>query len=297
MNLIIPFYEAKVRDSRVVFYQGDSLQVLRSRPQEPMFDMVITSPPYYRIFNYKKPGQYGLEPVIQDYLSVQGEVFDQVRLRLPPSRGSRSRGGTAYIVMGDKSSNHSPICSLEQRRGKRKASNDWTERGKPEPGFAEKEVLDVPFRLSDRLRVYGWKKRANLVWDQGSSSSVPNSDAAPKCHESILHMVRSDSQKARFYGNTFPLKSSVLHHTPDEDHEHGCVFPQSLSDELVESLRPQHLKPVILDCYMGRGTVAWSAIAYGYDFVGIDLDCRLAVKRLRERFDSEIKEEVYASEF
>lgn len=280
-----PFYIARVRESLVTFYQGDVIRVLRSLPPVPLFQMGVTSPPYYKLFDYRQEGQYGLEATVWDYLYCQTLVFNEVRSRMVV-------GGTQYIVLGDTVNNYSPVCSLNQRKGKRQGAGDWHSRRKLEPGFEEKEPLRVPTKLVDYLRKSGWRDREDLIWDKGSSSNVPNSDAAAKCHESILHMVRWD-KKRRFYGNTKPSFKSVLRHSPDFDPEHGCVFPQGLSDDLVGSLVPGQGKPVILDCYMGRGTTGWSAIQNGYDFVGIDLDCFLAIKRLREKFGTEVKEEVH----
>ena len=84
-------------------------------------------------------------------------------------------------------------------------------------------------------------------------------------------MVKWSSKARRPYGNTKPLKSSVLRHHAVAHHRHGCVFPLSLAEELL-SVCPA--RPVIIDSYIGSGTVAVAARSVPESTVyGFDLDC------------------------
>jgi hypothetical protein len=87
-------------------------------------------------------------------------------------------------------------------------------------------------------------------------------------------------QKKRPYGNTTPLKSSVLRHHAVAHPTHGCVFPVSLVEELL-SVCPT--EPIILDPYIGSGTVAVAAKSVPESTVyGLDLDCSTAKEAVPE---------------
>ena len=124
-----------------------------------------------------------------------------------------------------------------------------------------REALDYWFRQSERLNIAHthYRLRGTRFTDFSrriGGSVVANSDATPECHEYVLHMVKWSSKRRRPHGNTRPLKSSVLRHHAAAHPRHGCVFPLSLAEELL-SVCPA--KPVIIDPYIGSGTVAVAA--------------------------------------
>lgn len=251
------------------FYEGDNLTHLRKfntqkigqSVDELLADVCITSPPYFCKFDYEKEGQYGLESSVKAYLDKQVEVFHEVNRLLV-------EGGTCFIVIGDTSNNYSPVRSKRQRKT---GDKQWLFRRKLEDGYREKEILNVPLRLAEALRQDGWVHRNTLIWDKCGSAVVPNSDTAPEAHEYILHMIKW-SFKKRPYGNTIPLRSSILRHPASSHPIHGCVFPISLIDELLSACRNDI---TIIDPYVGSGTTAIAAKHKGA-FHGFDLDCSLA---------------------
>jgi DNA modification methylase len=250
----------------VTLYQGDTLSFMRTIALPLTADVCITSPPYFRKFDYGTTGQYGLEASVQEYLRVQVAVFHEVQRHLRV-------GGTCFIVVGDTSNNYSPVRAKSQRKG---GNKQWRMRRSLEPDYREKETLNIPFRLVEALRRDGWIHRATLVWDKIGGSGVPNSDSAPECHEYILHMIKWPGKRQRPYGNTRPLKSSVLRHQAVAHPRHGCVFPVSLAEELLSVCPP---KPIIIDPYIGSGTVAVAARkTYGSVVHGFDLDCSVAIR-------------------
>jgi hypothetical protein len=142
-----------------------------------------------------------------------------------------------------------------------------------ERNYRQKETLNVPFRLAEALRRWlGTSFHLDLGQDGGSA--VANSDGTPECHEYVPHMVKWSSQERRPYGNTQPLNSSVLRHHAVAHPRHGCVFPLSLVEELLSVCPP---RPIILDPYIGSGTVAVAAKSIsGSTVYGFDLDCAAA---------------------
>jgi DNA modification methylase len=253
----------------VFLYEGESLTLLRSMQGSIQADVCITSPPYFQKFDYQHKGQSGLEFPVAEYLRVQVSVFHEVQRLL-------REGGTCFIVVGDTSNNYSPVRAKRQRKG---GDQQWLMRRSLEANYREKEVLNVPFRLAEALRQDCWIHRSTLIWDKIGGSVVANSDTTPECHEYVLHMIKWSSKK-RPYGNTKPLKSSVLRHHAVAHPTHGCVFPVSLVEELL-SVCPA--EPIILDPYIGSGTVAVAAKSVPNSTVyELDLNCSTAREAVPE---------------
>ena len=263
-------YAAVNSSPGVILYEGDNLTLLRSTPGSIQSDVCITSPPYFQKFDYQRKGQHGLEFSVEEYLQVQVSVFHEVQRLL-------REGGTCFIVIGDTSNNYSPVRAKGQRKGRDK---QWLMRRTLEINYREKETLNVPFRLAEALRQDGWVHRATLIWDKIGGSAVANSDATPECHEYVLHMIKWSSKRRRPYGNTRPLTSSILHHRAIGHPKHGCVFPVSLAEELLSVCPP---RPVVIDPYIGSGTVAVAARSIlGSTVYGFDLDCSAAREAMPE---------------
>ena len=70
--------------NRCIF--GDALKVLRTLP-DGVFDACISSPPYWRLRSYDCRGQYGLEATPEKYIRKQVAVFREIR-RVLHKRGS-----------------------------------------------------------------------------------------------------------------------------------------------------------------------------------------------------------------
>jgi DNA modification methylase len=244
-------------------YQGNCARLTELDIQA---DLCITSPPYFQKFDYELDEQFGLEETVESYLETQVAVFAQIRRLLV-------EGGTCFIVIGDTSNNYSPVRAKHQRKT---GHNNWKFRRKLQPDYQEKEMLNVPLRLANALRQNGWVHRNTLIWNKGVSGVMANSDTAPQCHEYILHLIKW-TPNGRPYGNTKPLKSSVLTHPPGKHQKHGCVYPESLVEELLTTIEPPK---TIIDPYLGSGTTAIVAAKQGHIVYGIDLDLSIAIEEL-----------------
>ena len=221
------------------------------------WDFCLTSPPYYQQIHYEQVGQYGIEDNLTTYLIRQVDVFSLVYEGM-------AEGGVCWIVIGDTSNNYSPVRAKSQRR----QAGEWKHRRPLEQGFAEKEVLSVPFRLAEHLRAIGWRVRKMLIWDKGQSGQPAKGDAPGECHEYVL-MLGKWTGRDRPYYNTQSLASTVLHHSPARHPEHPCVFPFSLAEELLASIKTPNA--VVLDPYVGSGTTARACDRLGHCCIGIDL--------------------------
>lgn len=74
-------------------FTGDSLEVLRTFPNESV-QTCITSPPYYSLRDYRIEGQIGLEETPEQYIERLVEVFREVKRVL-------RQDGTCFLNLGD----------------------------------------------------------------------------------------------------------------------------------------------------------------------------------------------------
>ena len=74
-------------------YQGDSLEVLKTFPDE-IVDCVVTSPPYWGLRDYGIDNQLGLESTPEEYVEKMVEVFRQIKRVL-------KHDGTVWLNLGD----------------------------------------------------------------------------------------------------------------------------------------------------------------------------------------------------
>ena len=80
-------------DLRPLIHQGDVLERLRQLP-EGVFQVCVTSPPYWRMRDYGVEGQDGLEDTVEAFVARQVAVFREVRRVL-------RKDGTAWVNIGD----------------------------------------------------------------------------------------------------------------------------------------------------------------------------------------------------
>lgn len=122
---------------------GDARQVLQGI-EPSTIDMVLTSPPYFRLRDYGVPGQIGLEAAIEAWVDQVAGVMAEVRRVLVPT-------GTLWLNLGDSFATH------------------------PREGAPRKSLLLGPERLALRLIADGWVLRNKIVWHK--ANPMPSSVA------------------------------------------------------------------------------------------------------------------------
>jgi DNA modification methylase len=120
---------------------GDVLDHL-ARVPDGSVDMVLTSPPYFRLRDYQVSGQLGLEATVQQWAANQRRVAAEVARVLVPT-------GTYWLNLGDSYSTH------------------------PVQGAARKSLLLAPERLALVLLRDGWTLRNKIVWHK--PNAMPSS--------------------------------------------------------------------------------------------------------------------------
>ncbi|MBA3617993.1 MAG: site-specific DNA-methyltransferase [Acidothermales bacterium] len=137
---------------------GDARESL-SRLPDASIDMVLTSPPYFRLRNYDIEGQLGLEASVPDWVGGLHLVLSEVQRVLVPT-------GSLWLNLGDSYSTH-----LRQ-------------------GAAKKSLLLGPERLALRLVADGWMLRNKLVWAKANPMPSSVRDRLTATHEYIYVLTR-----------------------------------------------------------------------------------------------------------
>lgn len=132
--------------------------------------------------------------------------------------------------------------------------------------YLEKEPLNIPFLLHDRLREDGWIGRPMAIWNKISANGVPNGDGPAQTHEYILRVVKWHN-KSRSYAACTATNQSVYTHAPAKNSQHPCVYPPGLVRDLLRPCQGE----VIIDPFAGSGTTLEVAQDMGWRAIGIEL--------------------------
>ena len=150
----------KSRFRRNIVITGDALTELRRLPDASV-DMVLTSPPYFRLRDYAVTGQLGLERHVDDWVAGLREVAQEIHRVLVPS-------GTFWLNVSD-------TYSTGEREG-----------------AARKSLLLGPERLALALIEDGWRLRNKIVWQKANTMPSSVTDRLTCSWEALYVFVRAD---------------------------------------------------------------------------------------------------------
>jgi len=210
----------------------------------------------------------------------------------------------------------------EGERWERKAYQDTkflppTARAR-EMGLKPKDLIGIPWLLAFALRADGWYLRQELIWNKPNCMPESVTDRCTKSHETIFMLSKCERyfydqeaikepgqdwgprDRSNFRNGTIdPL---LKHHgfldgnfaergrnkrsvwtvsTQSYDGAHFATFPPKLIEPCI--LAGSRPGDVVLDCFMGAGTVALVASQHHRNWLGIELNptyIDLAMKRI-----------------
>ena len=170
-----------LQDADFTLYNGDALDVLRELPDESV-DCVITSPPYWGLRDYGVPGQLGLEPTPEEYVTRMVEVFREVRRVM-------AKHGTCWVNMGDSymgggGGNYGSGVSNTHGQHLTNVRNrpDFIAK----TGCKAKDLVGIPWMLAFALRADGWYLRSDIVWSKPNPMPESVTDRPTKAHEYVF---------------------------------------------------------------------------------------------------------------
>lgn len=265
---------------------GDATEQLRALPDQSI-DMVLTSPPYFRLRDYQVAGQIGLEPHVDQWVDELAVVAAGLKRILKPT-------GTLWLNLGDSYSTH-----VSQ-------------------GAARKSLLLGPERVAARLLESGWTLRNKIIWAKANPMPSSVRDRLTCSHEYLYVFTRADRyhfdldairvpHRTTASGACTALRPRAAREAwrgPNSDnasgldglHDRGLVghplgknpgdvwtisssnfrgahhatFPVELARRAILAGCPTD--GVVLDPFMGAGTTAVAAEQLGRDWLGIELN-------------------------
>ncbi len=167
---------------------GDALEQLTSLPDESV-DCIVTSPPYWGLRDYGVSGQLGLEPTIQEHITVLTTVFREARRVL-------SRRGTLWLNYGDTyagpnrggQGKATGIASSRSHDASRDAQKQHPDRVEPLRG---KSKVGMPWRIALALIDDGWMLRQEIIWHKPNPMPESCKDRPTTSHEPVFLFARS----------------------------------------------------------------------------------------------------------
>ena len=273
-------------DGTSALVQGDTADVLPALPDESV-DVVITSPPYWSLRNYRIQGQIGLENSVEEFVKTLAIVFDEVRRVL-------KKDGTLWLNIGDSYTSGGRTWRAPDKKNPARAMDVRP----PTPdGLKPKDLIGVPWRLAFALQASGWYLRADIVWNKPNCQPESVGDRPTRSHEYLFLLSKSErylydvkavrGPNGRRLRTVWDIKTEVH----PEAAGHVATFPPALVDPcLRSSTRPGAL---VLDPFVGSGTSALVAVDLDRRFLGIELNptyLEIARRRLLKAGHHEISD-------
>jgi DNA modification methylase len=272
---------------------GDALEVMSAWPAE-CIDCIVTSPPYWRQRDYRgTSGQIGQEKTPAEYVRRLTAIFRECRRIMRPT-------GTLWLVIGDKYDGGCQL-GLPWRVALALIEDGWILRAdciwhKPnampssttsrptidhEYVFFFAKLSDYHYdadairephvTFSDKSRMRGGRRHF------GIRGGTP--EAGKNGGSNNLHDGRWDQAFHPLGRNKRTVWSISLSKFRDA---HFAVFPEALVETCILAGSPQ--QGVVLDPFVGSGTVPLVACRLGRAFLGIDCVaeyCRMARRRIK----------------
>lgn len=242
---------------------GDSRAALRHVPDNCV-RCCVTSPPYWSLRDYRIPGQIGLEGRLADYFASLVAVFEDVRRVLTPD-------GTLWLNIGDSYTSGGRTWRAPDKKNPVRAMKVRP----PTPdGLKPKDLIGVPWRLAFALQAAGWYLRADIVWNKPNCQPESVKDRPTRSHEMLFLFSKSEQyhyDPAAVRGpNGRNLRTVWDIPTQAYKEAHFATFPPALIEPcLALGSKPGDL---VLDPFLGSGTVAEVAGRMGRRFLGIELN-------------------------
>ena len=262
------------------FHLGDSRH-LEIEPES--VELVVTSPPYWNLKQYnEQTGQLGGIEDYDEFLYELDEVWRRVHGALVP-------GGRMVVVVGD--------VNVARK------------------SFGRHLVFPLHASIQERCRMMGfdnlapiiWHKIANARYEMGAGGFYgkpyePNGVIKNDLEYILLQRKPGGYRKP-------DLAARIMSVIPADDHaqwfqqvwrlggastrDHPAPFPLALAERLVRMF--SFVGDTVLDPFMGTGTTAAAAAAWGRNSVGSEVDpayFELCISRARRMMSSSLQAEL-----
>jgi DNA modification methylase len=243
----------------------------RSMPlADASVDLVVTSPPYYRLRSYQDggrayDGQIGSESSPDEYLDALLAVTRECVRVLKPS-------GSIWVNLGDRystgNSGHSGLAILGARyRGGGRGDARAKRASRRTAGVPTKSLLGLPWRYAIRcVDELGLTLRTEVVWSKPNALPESVTDRVRRSHETWFHFTAAPryyaaldevrhtdwSTSGRRPGSVWEIPTQPLRVPADLGIDHFAAFPMEWPRRLILGWSPRE---VCLACGQGRRPV------------------------------------------
>lgn len=258
-------------------YVSDALSFLKTLPAESV-NTCITSPPYYGLRDYGAAGQIGLEETPEDYIKRLVEVFGEVKRVL-------RKDGTLWVNISDSyagSGKGWSTCGIGDQ-----TKRQGFKSGKPfkDNTRKNKDLLGIPwmlaFALRDKLNLY---LRDDIIWAKPNPMPESVGDRCTRSHEYIFLLSKS----SRYHFDSVAISEPCVTKGSKSRNKrdvwttavkpykgaHFATFPEDLIEPCILAGCPEG--GIVLDPFIGSGTVAAAAIKHNRKYIGVDINLQYA---------------------
>ena len=168
-------------EPRSVIYIGDALDVLKKFPKD-IFQMGVTSPPYWGLRDYDTSDQLGSEENVDDYVKNLVKIFHEIKRVL-------RNDGTFWLNVGDCYTSGGRTWRAPDKKNSHRAMSyraPTPERLKP------KDLIGVPWRVASALQADGWYIRSEIIWYKPNAHPESVKDRPTRSHEFIFLLAKSE---------------------------------------------------------------------------------------------------------
>ena len=196
-----------------IILQGDALDRLAEFP-EGSIQCIVTSPPYYKLRDYKMSGQIGLENTPELYIEKLVRVFSECRRVL-------KKDGTLWVNIGDSYATSGKNRTKEQATRKSNLKGGFAtqeaslqQQNKITEGLKAKDLIGIPWLLAFALRADGWYLRQDIIWSKPNTMPESVKDRCTKSHEYLFMLSKS---KIYYYDHKAIQEPAIYYDIPGMD--------------------------------------------------------------------------------
>jgi len=242
---------------------GDSASMLKTLPSD-VFNVAVTSPPYFWVRDYGFDGQLGHEESVEAYIDALMGVFDEVKRTLHPEGVFFLNIGDTYYSGNGQPHGSDPKCSSRNFLRQKVRPVDVSGWDIP-----KKSMIGVPWKVAFEMQQRGWTLRSSIIWNRCNAFVEPTARDRPYRQYEFVFMF----SKTRFYSfDRSKLVEEDVWNIPIERNrraKHNAAFPSELVRRCIEVGSPPNGH--VLDPFVGSGTTALTAVANHRNVVGIDM--------------------------
>ncbi|HEY9048595.1 MAG TPA: site-specific DNA-methyltransferase [Ohtaekwangia sp.] len=272
VDIIRRFNEEKVASSDCMVWLGDVKKFLTSLPEDPIFDLVVTSPPY----NINK--EYEEKQALDEYLAWQKDIITEIAKR------TNEKGSICYQVGNYIENGHIVPLDIEMHSIFRDLGYKLRNRIIWHFGHG----LHTKKRFSGRYEVVMWYTKSDDYTFNLDDVRVPSKYPGKRHFKGPNKGKLSGNPLGKNPEDVWSIPNVKSNHI--EKTEHPCQFPVGLIERLVLSL--SNKGDLVFDPFSGVGSTGVASVIHDRRFWGCEIVekyVEIAEGRLKDAIQGDAK--------